>query len=214
MTPDGKKRQIGLENVAKLWSTPRSSMSENRTTKPAPSHGTTHGRVLAGEAAAWATPTSRDHKDGTSPSENAPTNGLLGRQAPRWATPKAVDGYKPSAGRRRASDLSHHAQAMPPDGLPSSNAGPNSRRLWPTPRVEPGTSSKVKGKTYPTSLEYMVPKPTPAARLNPRFVAWLMGLHPDWANPDIALTSSERSATPSCRSAPRSRSECSPSGQE
>jgi hypothetical protein len=31
----------------------------------------------------WATPTARDWKDGSNPSELAPTNGLLGRQAPR-----------------------------------------------------------------------------------------------------------------------------------
>lgn len=33
----------------------------------------------------WATPTSRDWKDGANPSESVATNGLLGRQAPRWA---------------------------------------------------------------------------------------------------------------------------------
>lgn len=31
----------------------------------------------------WATPTSRDHKDGANPSGSVPTNSLLGRQAPR-----------------------------------------------------------------------------------------------------------------------------------
>jgi hypothetical protein len=35
----------------------------------------------------WGTPTSRDWKDGASPSMEAPTNGLLGRQAPRTAMP-------------------------------------------------------------------------------------------------------------------------------
>ena len=34
-------------------------------------------------AKAWATPTQRDWKDGADPSEEAPTNSLLGRQAPR-----------------------------------------------------------------------------------------------------------------------------------
>ena len=36
--------------------TPRSSPNENRTTKPAPSHGKTHGRVLAWEVAGQADP--------------------------------------------------------------------------------------------------------------------------------------------------------------
>ena len=35
------------------------------------------------KAKSWATPTARDHKDGTNPSEKAPTNSLPGRQAPR-----------------------------------------------------------------------------------------------------------------------------------
>lgn len=37
----------------RMWPTPRASANENRTTKPAPSHGETHGRVLAGEAIAF-----------------------------------------------------------------------------------------------------------------------------------------------------------------
>lgn len=39
-----------IANQVRDWPTPRSSANENRTTKPAPTHGTTHGRVLAGEA--------------------------------------------------------------------------------------------------------------------------------------------------------------------
>lgn len=49
------------------WPTPRSSENENRTTKPAPSHGKTHGKCLAGEVglqeSAWPTPASRDWRD-------------------------------------------------------------------------------------------------------------------------------------------------------
>ena len=72
-----------METWAKLWPTPRSSANENRTTKPAPSHGKTHGRVLAGEAGAWATPTVRDYKDGFSGDCPMETNSRLGLQAPR-----------------------------------------------------------------------------------------------------------------------------------
>src|SRR6056297_1831519 len=83
--PKSERRTAASDSSC--WPTPRASANENRTTKPAPSHGNGHGKVLAGEAAAWATPTSRDWKDGTDPSSRVPTNGLLGRQAPRWATP-------------------------------------------------------------------------------------------------------------------------------
>lgn len=43
----------------------------------------TSGDGLSTAVKNWATPTSRDWKDGVDPSPNAPTNGLLGRQAPR-----------------------------------------------------------------------------------------------------------------------------------
>jgi hypothetical protein len=39
-----------------------------------------------GQASQWATPTSRDWKDGENPSSAVPTNSLLGRQAPRTMT--------------------------------------------------------------------------------------------------------------------------------
>lgn len=51
----GAKRAISLVTAVSaaergLWPTPRASWNENRTRKPAPSHGKTHGRLLAGEA--------------------------------------------------------------------------------------------------------------------------------------------------------------------
>jgi hypothetical protein len=47
-------------------------------------------------AAGWATPTSRDHKDGAGSLENVPINALLGRQVTLagWATPRQTDGDK------------------------------------------------------------------------------------------------------------------------
>lgn len=64
--PDGPERP-SLDTLARTWPTPRASPNENRTTKRAPSHGKTHGRVLAGEACeavreTWPTPTSGDAK--------------------------------------------------------------------------------------------------------------------------------------------------------
>jgi hypothetical protein len=49
---DGATRTqpTSLTVQVKMWPTPRASMNENRTGKPAPSHGVTHGRTLAGEA--------------------------------------------------------------------------------------------------------------------------------------------------------------------
>ncbi len=107
--PNGKKRQVGLENQAiQIWPTPMANPNSNRQTKPTPSqlkgeHGlnlamvaVTHAwptpRACSGKRSSganrtelvrsWATPTTRDWKDGTATAD-VETNCLLGRQAPR-----------------------------------------------------------------------------------------------------------------------------------
>lgn len=79
---DAKERQLhrGYDNGSKrtstgslakdvaTWPTPRSSPNENRTTKRAPTHGETHGRVLAGEAAGHHRPTTCPHGSECKPS--------------------------------------------------------------------------------------------------------------------------------------------------
>ncbi|MGB5760819.1 MAG: hypothetical protein WBM50_28145, partial [Acidimicrobiales bacterium] len=47
----GRTEVTSLTVQSKMWATPRASMNENRTTQHAPSHGETHGRTLAGDAA-------------------------------------------------------------------------------------------------------------------------------------------------------------------
>jgi hypothetical protein len=54
-----------LTGQAKMWSTPRASMNENRTGKPAPSHGVSHGRTLAGDASLLSATTSTDGETGS-----------------------------------------------------------------------------------------------------------------------------------------------------
>lgn len=54
--PEGDKRTVGLESQTKFWATPTSSENSNRGGKMAPSHGVSHGIVLAGQAGAWPTP--------------------------------------------------------------------------------------------------------------------------------------------------------------
>lgn len=81
------RRQVGktdretlLGGQAKAWSTPRASDGE----KGGPNQSwTAGGAPLPAQTAHWATPTSRDWKDGANPSSAVATNSLLGRQAPR-----------------------------------------------------------------------------------------------------------------------------------
>lgn len=57
----GELLLAGQVKAERDWPTPRASENENRTTKPAPSHGKGHGKVLAGEVhgqAAQASPNS------------------------------------------------------------------------------------------------------------------------------------------------------------
>lgn len=58
MTPEGEKRQVGLENQARMWSTPRSSDGEKGGPNQAFGAG---GTPLPAQAQQWATPQARDH---------------------------------------------------------------------------------------------------------------------------------------------------------
>ena len=109
--PSGQKAHLALDQAVKLWPTPRSSEAENRTTKPAPTQGKTHGRVLAAEVSVWSTPRANDSEKRGSVGSN-PRNGLVG-QAQAWATPKASDAGKHSAGNRKHADLTAQAQTWP-----------------------------------------------------------------------------------------------------
>jgi len=72
------ERRNGLPGVTRAWSTPRASDGAKGGPHMAFGAG---GTPLPAQAAqlAWATPTSRDYKDGTSPG-TAPVNAHLGRQ--------------------------------------------------------------------------------------------------------------------------------------
>jgi len=73
--------------VAHCWATPTASENSNRTTKMAPSHGKTHGIVLAGQACdlseQWATPAVADVQGGRKArSGSRSTELLLNGQTP------------------------------------------------------------------------------------------------------------------------------------
>lgn len=83
--------QVGLDLQAKAWATPRASLNENRTTKPPPSHGRTHGETLAGQASIWATPKACDSDK---PSAGNRRSDDLTQQTRAWPTPMSADGEK------------------------------------------------------------------------------------------------------------------------
>jgi hypothetical protein len=77
----GKVRP-SLDSLASMWPTPRASDGD----KGGPNQ-TQKGKQALASVAYWATPTSRDWKDGLNPSMMVPTNSLLGRQAVRVTLP-------------------------------------------------------------------------------------------------------------------------------
>jgi hypothetical protein len=83
-----------LARDARLWATPTSSDNSNRTTQIAPSHGVTHGLVLAGQAASWPTPMATDSEQAGSANANHLT---LHRAGTQWPTPAARD-YRSESG--------------------------------------------------------------------------------------------------------------------
>lgn len=99
---DGKNesrlpRELGYKSVSQVaqliasWPTPTVQSGDQTTLEPTDNQ--TGGNTLGGVAklTSWATPTSRDHKDGDS--KNVPINSLLGRQVTlaSWSTPRAEE---------------------------------------------------------------------------------------------------------------------------
>lgn len=146
-----------------------------------------------------------------------------------YPTPAATD-WKGSAehGQRRgqlseAAETSRPDPVTPTDGALFSVDGPTSRLLYPTPSA---TDAKAGGSRNTetsaahdgVSLTDFVQtgdstgrsKATTRKRLNPFFVAWLMGLPPFWALPLDAMRFAAL-VTESFRSKPPKPSDCSPS---
>lgn len=198
---DRGKRPVGLESVTRYWPTPQAADGERASetlfrgeanptllgaarsvsARPTPTvHGNhnragcsaTSGDGLATATRLWPTPTSADMDRSTDGQARAGGPSLT--MATRlWNTPRTADG-----GARTGFGLRDQATGHP--------------RSRPDPRIgTPGEPSLTHGLTWRQPL-----------RLNPRFVAWLMGLHPMWTS--LAPINSAPSATPSSPTRPPS----------
>jgi hypothetical protein len=187
------------------WPTPRSSENENRTTQNAPSHGKTHGKILAGEACNvstsmnWTTPSVCDGQRGGSITEAMSGTSLTQQVNTIWATPSVAD---TTGGRMaRSGDRSSEMLLKGPAASLSDQ--------WMTPRVSetdqyqydrgnkerPVLTLQGQSQAMPTLASSLPDHPISTVgeesskirrTLNPLFVEWLMGWPPGWTS--LALT--------------------------
>jgi hypothetical protein len=144
----------------------------------------------------WATPTTRDHKDGAANLESVPVNALLGRQAllAGWATPNTPSGGRSISvekmdatgrtadGRKHTASLEHQVKFAALAGWATPNTpsgGPNTKR----------TETHAGGMDLDGQALLAASGPTPSGstaatasggQLNPAFSRWLMGLPEAW----------------------------------
>ena len=163
---------------------------------------------LSSSAAQWATPLAEERNQYNSRDQHE----ALSRQAMLWQTPQARDWKDGSS-----QDFPETLTGSPPlgrqvlrseiGGPPSSPAGPNSPRLWPTPGaneswdVEGPRLSRIATNRKTEYLARTVN--APGLRLNPLFVMWLQGFPLGWVDlAPLASTSYARWATLASRRRP------------
>ncbi len=172
MMPDGTKRQVGLENQAKMWATPATIMTregwtkeqitqrqievKNRTNQNGKHHtGNGTGLSLAAQATIWPTPASRDHKG-----ENSPDHLLNGTGRKHMdQLPNFV-----------AHGFSHPDHPTQTHGATWQYRLGTLRQLWALTKSSHGRS--IARRLFRNRHK---------RRLNPLFVEWLMGWPPGHA---------------------------------
>ena len=158
--------------------------SRNRTSTGAGHDGVT----LSDAGRLWRTPTDDTRRGAADPVDRRDLGHTVNPQdqVRGWATPRAGDW--------RSGEIS--------DAVYGRNSRPLSEPVnrWTSSRPDPETPPPGSASSPPTP------------RLNPRFVAWLMGLPPDWCWPEAELLSLAPWATASSHSVQRLRSCFSRSG--
>lgn len=193
-------------SASSSWPTARASENENRTLLSAPSHGKTHGEVLAGVAgdfmAKWPTATVTDANgarsfalDGASDGEKGGPNQSFGAggtplpaQAAQWPTPAARDHKGENSpdhltngtGRLHMDQLPNAvAHGFTPPDLPTQAHGVPSSITRPISRR---LFRSAMSSVPPTTLRRWLRRGAwKKRRLNPAFVEWLMGWPPGHA---------------------------------
>lgn len=177
-------------------------------------------RISGNACTSWATPTSRDGKDGASDG-TVPTNGLLGRQAwmAPWPSPdasgfEAKDLDRLSERRQECKERTGNGNGF---GLTLGQAVPLLLSPWPTPQAHDQhgpNSDQVAGEyaTNGTTLGGAArlalgqnshgsrAETASSGQLNPAFPLWLQGYPDEWASSAaLAIASARKSPRNSSR---------------
>jgi hypothetical protein len=184
-----RKDEMGLDQQCRFWVTPNArdyrseTGSENNNYDRPPNLSRQVYRLSPPETmiggASWPTP-QEGMASGGVPRTTARTHGGKYRGNPMIAATE--DFYSRS---------SHQDQQIP-DGPPSSTPDRTSPLHWPTPdtmNAIPGDAIRSKkdrankDTQHGESLHHTAYRMTGKARLNPRFVEWLMGFPISWTEP-------------------------------
>lgn len=196
MTPDGRKRQVSIETAVANWPTPIAGDAHLSSSKEASDRRLAEGKKTLSrvvEGASWPTPKARDYRDGAGES-------AAGRESPDL---NCVAERFPSG----PLDLTRWADGpscfladpiwlpQSPTSPETSGRGASSLQAWPTPAATDSmgarnlTCKRPEGTKHhngitltdtiqPTKEQSSATK----ARLNPRFVEWLMGAPIGWTD--------------------------------
>lgn len=135
-----------LPTAAAMWATPVASPNANRMTKAAPSHGASHGHVLAGQAASWsADQTTSGLHDPTTSTDGEPTS--------------PPEGPSPPSSRRRVLNprFVEALMGLPPGWISVLPTLPSTRWRFstsgdPINSASPETESSLNKSHLPSSI--------------------------------------------------------------
>jgi hypothetical protein len=177
--PDGRKRQIGLENQVKMvWPTPMANPNTNRQTKPTPSQiKGEHGLNLAMVAvqSSWPTPRTCSGKRSSGSNRTELVNS--------WATPQAHDVAQGNPQRVRRFGTKAGGRNLTDEGVAW---GTPTARDWKDGAVTAAVETNcLLGRQAPRSMKNGKGS---SLTLNPLFVEWLMNWPIGWTDCVSAVT--------------------------